>query len=69
MKPAIMVGTEDRILNRWAHFAKKHNFLALIGDGSTKYVLNFFLFFSFPFLFLSFFIFIVGSLDQNSLQK
>jgi hypothetical protein len=38
MKPAVMIGTEDRILNRWAHFAKKYSFLPLIGDGSTKYV-------------------------------
>ncbi|MQM03570.1 hypothetical protein Taro_036359, partial [Colocasia esculenta] len=36
MKPAVMIGTEDRILNRWAHFAKKWSFLPLIGDGSTK---------------------------------
>ncbi|GAV77389.1 NAD_binding_10 domain-containing protein, partial [Cephalotus follicularis] len=36
MKPAVMVGTEDRILNRWAQFAKKYGFLPLIGDGSTK---------------------------------
>jgi hypothetical protein len=35
-----MVGTEDRILNRWAQFAKKYSFLPLIGGGSTKYVLN-----------------------------
>lgn len=36
MKPAVMIGTEDRILNTWAHFAKKYGFLPLIGDGSTK---------------------------------
>ncbi|KAF2292676.1 hypothetical protein GH714_026655 [Hevea brasiliensis] len=36
VKPAVMIGTEDRILNRWAHFAKKYSFLPLIGDGSTK---------------------------------
>lgn len=36
MKPAVMIGTEDRILNRWAQFAKKYSFLPLIGDGSTK---------------------------------
>ncbi|XP_042515412.1 NADH dehydrogenase [ubiquinone] 1 alpha subcomplex subunit 9, mitochondrial [Macadamia integrifolia] len=36
MKPAVMIGTEDRILNTWAHFAKNYNFLPLIGDGSTK---------------------------------
>jgi hypothetical protein len=40
MKPAAMVGTEDRILNQWARFAKKFGFLPLIGGGSTKYVLN-----------------------------
>ena len=33
-----MIGTEDRILNTWAHYAKKYSFLPLIGDGSTKYV-------------------------------
>ncbi|ERN15903.1 hypothetical protein AMTRI_Chr07g76450 [Amborella trichopoda] len=36
MKPAVMIGTEDRILNRWAQFVKKWSFLPLIGDGSTK---------------------------------
>ncbi|XP_077229390.1 NADH dehydrogenase [ubiquinone] 1 alpha subcomplex subunit 9, mitochondrial-like [Tasmannia lanceolata] len=36
MKPAVMIGTEDRILNTWAHVAKKWSFLPLIGDGSTK---------------------------------
>ncbi|XAR61040.1 NADH:ubiquinone reductase (H(+)-translocating) [Bertholletia excelsa] len=36
MRPATMIGTEDRILNRWAHFAKNYSFLPLIGDGSTK---------------------------------
>ncbi|XVE77998.1 hypothetical protein DITRI_Ditri13aG0108900 [Diplodiscus trichospermus] len=36
MKPAVMIGTEDRIMNRWAQFAKKYGFLPLIGDGSTK---------------------------------
>lgn len=36
MKPATLIGTEDRILNRWAQFAKKWSFLPLIGDGSTK---------------------------------
>lgn len=40
MRPAIMIGTEDRIMNRWAQIAKKYSFLPLIGDGSTKYVLN-----------------------------
>lgn len=35
-----MIGTEDRILNPWAHFAKKYSFLPLMGDGSTKCVLN-----------------------------
>lgn len=38
MKPAGIIGTEDRILNRWAQFAKKYNFLPLIGDGTRKYV-------------------------------
>ncbi|KAK6164342.1 hypothetical protein DH2020_001206 [Rehmannia glutinosa] len=37
MRPAVMLGTEDRILNPWAHFAKKYSFLPLIGDGSTKF--------------------------------
>ncbi|PSR94896.1 NADH dehydrogenase [ubiquinone] 1 alpha subcomplex subunit 9 like [Actinidia chinensis var. chinensis] len=36
MRPAVMIGTEDRILNTWAHFVKKYSFLPLIGDGSTK---------------------------------
>ncbi|OAY67427.1 NADH dehydrogenase (ubiquinone) 1 alpha subcomplex subunit 9, mitochondrial [Ananas comosus] len=36
MKPGVMIGTEDRILNRWARFAKKWSFLPLMGDGSTK---------------------------------
>lgn len=36
IKPAVMVGTEDRIMNRWAKFAKNYGFLPLIGDGSTK---------------------------------
>lgn len=36
MRPSIMVGTEDRILNPWAQFVKKYSFLPLIGDGSTK---------------------------------
>ncbi|KAL0435539.1 UNVERIFIED_CONTAM: NADH dehydrogenase [ubiquinone] 1 alpha subcomplex subunit, mitochondrial [Sesamum radiatum] len=36
MRPAAMIGTEDRVLNPWAHFAKKYSFLPLIGDGSTK---------------------------------
>ncbi|KAL9260862.1 NADH dehydrogenase [ubiquinone] 1 alpha subcomplex subunit 9, mitochondrial-like protein [Drosera capensis] len=31
-----MIDTEDRILNRWAHFAKNYSFLPLIGDGSTR---------------------------------
>lgn len=38
MRPAVMIGTEDRILNPWAFFAKKYGFLPLIGGGSTKYV-------------------------------
>ncbi|ONH93127.1 hypothetical protein PRUPE_8G214700 [Prunus persica] len=36
LRPAVLIGTEDRILNRWAFFAKKYGFLPLIGDGSTK---------------------------------
>ncbi|KAL5712091.1 hypothetical protein ACHQM5_014296 [Ranunculus cassubicifolius] len=36
LKPAVMIGTEDRILNRWARYAKNWNFLPMIGDGSTK---------------------------------
>ncbi|KAI3857103.1 hypothetical protein MKX03_000963 [Papaver bracteatum] len=36
LRPASMVGTEDRILNKWAFIAKKWSFLPLIGDGSTK---------------------------------
>ncbi|KAJ4851341.1 hypothetical protein Tsubulata_005711 [Turnera subulata] len=36
VKPAVMIGTEDRIMNKWAHFAKNYSFLPLIGDGSTK---------------------------------
>lgn len=36
LRPAVMIGTEDRILNTWAHFAKKYSFLPLIGGGSTK---------------------------------
>ncbi|KAK9944971.1 hypothetical protein M0R45_010505 [Rubus argutus] len=37
MRPAVMIGTEDRILNQWAHVAKKYGFLPLVGDGSTKF--------------------------------
>jgi len=36
-----MIGTEDRILNPWAHFAKKYGFIPLFGNGSTKYVLTY----------------------------
>ncbi|KAI4350308.1 hypothetical protein L6164_004776 [Bauhinia variegata] len=36
MRPAVLIGTEDRILNRWAQFAKKYTFLPLIGDGTTR---------------------------------
>ncbi|KMZ62877.1 NADH-ubiquinone oxidoreductase 39 kDa subunit [Zostera marina] len=36
MKPSCLIGTEDRILNRWAQFVKKWDFLPLIGDGSTR---------------------------------
>ncbi|KAJ4956984.1 hypothetical protein NE237_013767 [Protea cynaroides] len=36
VRPAVMIGTEDRLLNTWAAFAKNYGFLPLIGDGSTK---------------------------------
>lgn len=36
MKSAAMIGTEDRIMNPWAHIAKNYGFLPLFGDGSTK---------------------------------
>nr|GMD66920.1 NADH dehydrogenase [ubiquinone] 1 alpha subcomplex subunit 9, mitochondrial [Ipomoea batatas] len=36
LKPAVMIGTEDRILNPWAQFAKNYGFLPLIGGGTTK---------------------------------
>ncbi|XP_071689421.1 NADH dehydrogenase [ubiquinone] 1 alpha subcomplex subunit 9, mitochondrial-like [Rutidosis leptorrhynchoides] len=36
LRPAVMLGTEDRILNPWAHFARKYNFLPLVNGGSTK---------------------------------
>ncbi|KAL9239074.1 hypothetical protein vseg_013426 [Gypsophila vaccaria] len=36
LRPATMIGTEDRILNTWALFVKKYSFLPLIGDGSNK---------------------------------
>uniref|UniRef100_A0A0E0CT29 NAD-dependent epimerase/dehydratase domain-containing protein n=1 Tax=Oryza meridionalis TaxID=40149 RepID=A0A0E0CT29_9ORYZ len=36
MRPATMIGTEDRILNRWAQFAKNWGFLPLVDSGSTK---------------------------------
>ncbi|KAL0918330.1 hypothetical protein M5K25_010334 [Dendrobium thyrsiflorum] len=36
MRPGTVIGTEDRVLNRWAQFVKKWGFLPLIGDGSTK---------------------------------
>ncbi|TYK24607.1 NADH dehydrogenase (ubiquinone) 1 alpha subcomplex subunit 9 [Cucumis melo var. makuwa] len=36
LRPATMIGTEDRIMNPWAHFAKKYGFIPLFGDGSTK---------------------------------
>lgn len=35
-----MIGTEDRLLNKWAQFVKKFNFFPLFGDGSTRYVLT-----------------------------
>uniref|UniRef100_UPI001CB96EA8 NADH dehydrogenase [ubiquinone] 1 alpha subcomplex subunit 9, mitochondrial n=1 Tax=Erigeron canadensis TaxID=72917 RepID=UPI001CB96EA8 len=36
LRPAVMLGTEDRILNPWAQFARKYNFLPLVNHGSTK---------------------------------
>ncbi|XAR58681.1 hypothetical protein NMG60_11014166 [Bertholletia excelsa] len=36
MRPAVMIGTEDQLLNIWAHFAKNYSLLPLTGDGSTK---------------------------------
>ncbi|KAM0913323.1 hypothetical protein ACQ4PT_012239 [Festuca glaucescens] len=36
MRPATLIGTEDRILNRWAMYAKNWGFLPLVGGGSTK---------------------------------
>ncbi|KAL8160698.1 hypothetical protein V2J09_002235 [Rumex salicifolius] len=36
MRPATLIGTEDRTLNTWARFVKKYGFLPLIGGGSTK---------------------------------
>ncbi|KAL5208830.1 hypothetical protein ABZP36_033265 [Zizania latifolia] len=36
MRPATMIGTEDRILNRWAQFAKNWSFLPVVNDGSSK---------------------------------
>ncbi|KAL9436181.1 hypothetical protein AB3S75_022270 [Citrus x aurantiifolia] len=36
MRPAAMIGTEDRLLNKWAQFVKKFNFFPLFGDGSTR---------------------------------
>lgn len=38
LRPATMIGTEDRIMNTWAHYAKKYGFIPLFGDGSTKSV-------------------------------
>ncbi|XP_071720189.1 NADH dehydrogenase [ubiquinone] 1 alpha subcomplex subunit 9, mitochondrial-like [Rutidosis leptorrhynchoides] len=36
VRPAVMVGTEDRILNPWAQFTRKYNFLPLVNGGTTK---------------------------------
>uniref|UniRef100_A0A0D6R3D7 NAD-dependent epimerase/dehydratase domain-containing protein n=1 Tax=Araucaria cunninghamii TaxID=56994 RepID=A0A0D6R3D7_ARACU len=36
LRPAAMIGTEDRILNKWAQIAKNWAVLPIIGDGSTK---------------------------------
>lgn len=57
MRPAGMIGTEDRILNTWAHFVKNYGFVPLIGDGSTKYV--FIIFFCFCFSFEKQYVFII----------
>ncbi|CAM6121076.1 unnamed protein product [Calypogeia fissa] len=37
MRPAHMVGTEDRLLNWWATFAKNTPVVPIIGDGSNKF--------------------------------
>ncbi|CAN1131427.1 NADH dehydrogenase [ubiquinone] 1 alpha subcomplex subunit 9, mitochondrial [Linum perenne] len=37
LRPATMIGTEDRMLNTWAHFAKKYSFVPFFGDGSIKF--------------------------------
>ncbi|KAM3223688.1 hypothetical protein ACQJBY_057194 [Aegilops geniculata] len=37
MRPATLIGTEDRILNRWAMYAKNWGFLPLFGGGATKF--------------------------------
>lgn len=37
MRPAHMLGPEDRLLNRWATFAKQMPVVPIIGDGSNKF--------------------------------
>lgn len=59
MRPAGMIGTEDRILNTWAHFVKNYGFVPLIGDGSTKYVFIIFFCFCFCFSFEKQYVFII----------
>lgn len=36
LRPAHLVGTEDRLLNRWALWAKKAPSVPIIGDGTNK---------------------------------
>ncbi|KAG6544334.1 hypothetical protein Mapa_014168 [Marchantia paleacea] len=36
LKPAALVGTEDRLLNKWAMFAKKMPSVPIIGSGNNK---------------------------------
>ncbi|KAG0460472.1 hypothetical protein HPP92_020367 [Vanilla planifolia] len=36
LRPATLIGTEDRILNRWAQFVRKWTFLPLVAGGSTR---------------------------------
>lgn len=36
LRPAAMIGTEDRILNKWAQIAKNWVVLPIIGDGCSK---------------------------------
>eukprot|EP00252_Welwitschia_mirabilis_P009069 TRINITY_DN21364_c0_g1_i1.p1 TRINITY_DN21364_c0_g1~~TRINITY_DN21364_c0_g1_i1.p1 ORF type:complete len:399 (-),score=73.05 TRINITY_DN21364_c0_g1_i1:363-1559(-) len=36
MRPGTIIGTEDRILNKWARKVQSWGFLPIIGDGSTR---------------------------------